>query len=86
MVICVRILLRWYNIALDFIGGGFIGRLYVIDYLYNSMTNFTENSRVKLPLILHFERLGYKYLSLKDWNWVKSGENRLKIFVELKKS
>ena len=82
MVICVRILLRWYNIALDFTSGGFIGRLYVIDYLYNSMTNFTENSRVKLPLILHFERLGYKYLSLKDWNWDESTNIFTDIFNE----
>lgn len=36
------------------------------------MSNFTENSRVKLPVILHFERLGYKYLSLKDQQWDES--------------
>ncbi len=30
---------------------------------------FNENTRVKIPAILHFSRLGYKYLSLKDSNW-----------------
>ncbi len=30
---------------------------------------FNENTRVKLPALLHLERLGYKYLSLKDSNW-----------------
>jgi hypothetical protein len=48
VVLCVIILLRCYNIAFGITNRGFIGRLYVIDYLYNSMTNFTENSRVKL--------------------------------------
>lgn len=27
---------------------------------------FNEDSRVKIPSILHLTRLGYKYLSLKD--------------------
>ncbi len=27
---------------------------------------FNEDSRVKIPTILHLMRLGYKYLSLKD--------------------
>ena len=30
---------------------------------------FTEDSRVKIPSILHLVRLGYEYLSLKDANW-----------------
>ncbi len=30
---------------------------------------FNEDSRVKIPTILHLIRLGYKYLSLKDANW-----------------
>ncbi|MFK5950158.1 MAG: type I restriction endonuclease, partial [Methylococcales bacterium] len=30
---------------------------------------FTEDSRVKIPSILHLTRLGYKYLSLKDAVW-----------------
>lgn len=28
-----------------------------------------EDSRVKLPAILHLTQLGYKYLSLKNRNW-----------------
>ena len=27
---------------------------------------FNENSRVKIPAIVHLTRLGYKYLSIKD--------------------
>ncbi|MGZ8982980.1 MAG: type I restriction endonuclease subunit R [Methylotenera sp.] len=30
---------------------------------------FTEDSRVKIPCILHFVRLGYEYLSLKTATW-----------------
>ena len=30
---------------------------------------FNENTRVKLPAILHLCRLGYKYLSLSKSNW-----------------
>ncbi|MCK5662327.1 MAG: type I restriction endonuclease subunit R [Thiotrichaceae bacterium] len=30
---------------------------------------FNEDSRVKIPTILHLIRLGYEYLSLKDANW-----------------
>ncbi len=30
---------------------------------------FSEDSRVKIPTILHLTRLGYKYLSLKDNTW-----------------
>src|SRR5690554_7245544 len=33
------------------------------------MTKFNEDSRVKIPAILHLGRLGYKYLSLKDAVW-----------------
>ncbi len=31
-----------------------------------------EDSRVKIPTILHLTRLGYEYLSLKDANWEES--------------
>ncbi len=31
--------------------------------------NFNEDSRVKLPAILHLTQLGYKYLSLKEAKW-----------------
>lgn len=30
---------------------------------------FTEDSRVKIPCILHLIRLGYRYLSLKEAVW-----------------
>lgn len=30
---------------------------------------FNENSRVKIPALIHLERLGYEYLSLKSENW-----------------
>lgn len=30
---------------------------------------FTEDTRVKIPAILHLTRLGYEYLSLKDQRW-----------------
>jgi type I restriction enzyme R subunit len=30
---------------------------------------FTEDTRVKIPVILHLVRLGYEYLSLKDQQW-----------------
>lgn len=33
------------------------------------MTKFNEDSRVKIPAILHLVRLGYTYLSLKDSRW-----------------
>ncbi|MFZ6050750.1 type I restriction endonuclease subunit R [Halocola ammonii] len=40
---------------------------------------FNEDSRVKIPTILHLTRLGYKYLSLKDANW----DSRTNIFPEI---
>jgi len=33
------------------------------------MTKFNEDTRVKIPSILHLCRLGYEYLSLKEANW-----------------
>ena len=33
------------------------------------MTKFNEDTRVKIPSILHLCRLGYEYLSLKNENW-----------------
>ncbi|EJG1668935.1 type I restriction endonuclease subunit R [Vibrio parahaemolyticus] len=41
--------------------------------------SFTEDSRVKLPTILHLMRLGYEYLSLKGTHWDKDTN----IFPEL---
>jgi type I restriction enzyme R subunit len=34
-----------------------------------SALRFTEDSRVKIPALLHLSRLGYGYLSLKDLRW-----------------
>lgn len=33
------------------------------------MTKFNEDSRVKIPTILHLARLGYEYVSLKNAVW-----------------
>ena len=41
-----------------------------------------ENSRVKIPAILHLMRLGYDYLSLKNENWDKQTNIFPEIFVE----
>ena len=41
-----------------------------------------ENSRVKIPAILHLMRLGYDYLSLKNANWDKSTNIFPEIFIE----
>lgn len=40
---------------------------------------FNEDSRVKMPALIHFTRLGYNYLSLKGANWDESSN----IFPEL---
>ncbi|NUA44996.1 hypothetical protein HAT93_02714 [Dickeya solani] len=32
---------------------------------------FTEDTRVKIPTILHLMKLGYHYLSLKEQSWDK---------------
>jgi type I restriction enzyme R subunit len=34
--------------------------------------HFNENTRVKIPAILHLSRLGYQYLSLKSACWDES--------------
>lgn len=41
-----------------------------------------ENSRVKIPAVLHLMRLGYDYLSLKNENWDKPTNIFPKIFIE----
>lgn len=43
---------------------------------------FNENSRVKLPTILHLVRLGYDYLSLKNATWDESTNIFTNIFFE----
>lgn len=40
---------------------------------------FSEDSRVKIPCILHLVRLGYSYLSLKNASW----DEETNIFSEL---
>lgn len=45
------------------------------------MTKFNEDSRVKIPSILHLTRLGYKYLSLKDTTWDESTNIFKDIFI-----
>jgi len=35
------------------------------------VTTFNEDSRVKIPALLHLLRLGYGYLSLKQASWDK---------------
>lgn len=42
------------------------------------MTIFNEDSRVKIPALLHLARLGYRYLSLKKGGW----DPRNNIFIE----
>ena len=43
------------------------------------MSTFNEDSRVKIPALLHFTRLGYGYLSLKQASW----DTRHNIFPEV---
>ncbi len=40
---------------------------------------FNENTRVKIPALIHLERLGYKYLSLKTQKW----DPETNIFTEI---
>ena len=44
--------------------------------------NFNEDSRVKLPAILHLTQLGYKYLSLKEAKWDEETNIFADIFKE----
>ncbi|MDA8512130.1 hypothetical protein [Citrobacter sp. Igbk 14] len=39
--------------------------------LEENLMKFTEDTRVKIPVILHLIRLGYSYLSLKTQAWDK---------------
>jgi type I restriction enzyme R subunit len=43
---------------------------------------FTEDSRVKIPCILHLVRLGYRYLSLKQTTWDEEANIFPDIFSE----
>ena len=48
------------------------------------MAKFDENSRVKIPAIVHTTRLGYRYLSLKESK--KQIDSRMNIFKEIFKN
>ncbi|MEL6562434.1 MAG: type I restriction endonuclease subunit R, partial [Bacteroidota bacterium] len=43
---------------------------------------WNEDSRVKIPNILHLTRLGYQYLSLKDQQWDESNNIFRDLFEE----
>ena len=43
---------------------------------------FNEDSRVKIPTLLHLTRLGYTYLSLKDTTWNKKTNIFSDIFID----
>ena len=47
-----------------------------------SNNNFNEDSRVKIPALLHLIRLGYKYLSLKNNSWDKQTNIFKDIFID----
>ncbi|MCG8527164.1 MAG: DEAD/DEAH box helicase family protein [Opitutales bacterium] len=47
-----------------------------------SMPKFNEDSRVKIPSIVHLTRLGYQYLSLKYYTWNKASNVFPSIFQE----
>ena len=56
--------------------------LFLILYLFKRMSKFNENTRVKIPTILHLIRLGYQYLSLKEQSWDASNNIFTEIFKE----
>ena len=43
------------------------------------VVTFNENTRVKIPALIHLERLGYQYLSLKTSNW----DSETNIFIDI---
>jgi len=50
--------------------------------LFPTMSKFNEDTRVKIPTILHLIRLGYKYLSLSKCTWDESTNIFTDIFKE----
>ena len=42
---------------------------------------FNEDSRVKIPSILHLTRLGYEYISLKNTSWDENTNILKDLFV-----
>ena len=60
-----------------------MGNTKKINQLGNIMSQtHNENSRVKIPAVLHLMRLGYDYLSLKNENWDKPTNIFPEIFIE----
>ena len=64
--------------------------IFQLDYTtldrYSFAMKFNEDSRVKIPSILHLMQLGYKYLSLKGTKWDTSTNIFTDIFYgQLKK-
>lgn len=45
--------------------------------------NFNEDSRVKIPALVHLTRLGYEYLSIKDENIKNNIEPNTNIFKRI---
>ena len=43
-----------------------------------------ENSRVKIPALVHFSRIGYQYISIKDYTSPNDGDTN--IFVDFLRS
>src|SRR5687767_14427910 len=52
------------------------------EYHYPTTMKFNEDSRVKIPTILHLVKLGYTYLSLKNQTWDESTNIFTNIFLE----
>lgn len=50
------------------------------------ISRFNEDSRVKIPALLHFTRLGYEYVSLKDAKWDESSNIFPEIFRDAVKA
>ena len=48
------------------------------------MEPHNENSRVKIPALVHFTRIGYRYISIKDYTGPIDGDTN--IFVDLLRS
>lgn len=44
--------------------------------------SFNEDSRVKIPTLLHIVRLGYKYRSAKELEWDRETNISLPIFYD----
>ena len=47
---------------------------------------FNEDSRVKIPSILHLTRLGYEYISLKNTSWDENTNIFKDLFPDFRKS